>query len=106
MSVSAEELSRDQKRDLYESMLLQGRAISPHYREGNELIYDCELKAFVCVDETGKDLCIKQASKAKEYPEIYQTCRHFHAYESLQKCTNGQLQMIDRAMESSALGCL
>lgn len=87
-------------------MLTQGRAISPHYREGNELIYDCELKAFICVDEAGRDLCIKQAGKAKDYPEIYQTCRHFRTFDSLQKCTNGQLQMIDRAIESTTLGCL
>ena len=93
------------EREKLESLAIDGRIISTKWREGKELIYDCETLAFVCVNGLGKITCLEQAASAATYPEIYKSCVPLKSLDTLHLCTLEQVKMIDKAISSRAIGC-
>ena len=93
------------EREKLESLAIDGRIISTKWREGKELIYDCETMTFVCVDGFGKIACLEQSASAASYPELYKGCVPLKTLDTLHLCTLEQVKMIDKAISSRAIGC-
>lgn len=61
-------------------------AISRDYNLGQNLIYDCELQSYICVNEESFSFCQQQAY-----------CHSIKIFQNFQDCRKAQLKMIHAA---------
>lgn len=72
-----EELDRD---------IPSGKHLSPYYRRGNYLIYDCEDLHFACVDSVSYARCEKWRQNAIDRVKEYMPCAPLKRFDSIEKC--------------------
>ena len=67
--------------------------INIQYRGGDNLIYDCNEKYFVCVSDTGRDQCETDRQEAKDNGKENYPCAVLKVYKKKEDCLQKQYEI-------------
>lgn len=76
-------------------------AISREYFLGEYLIYDCEKGSFLCVNDSGFQLCKGRRESDRYLKKISYRCAPLKKYQNQKECIDAQLQFINNPKQKS-----
>ena len=73
------------------------KQISPNYRSGSNLIYDCKHKSYACVNIESYEYCSQQRDlEIKEKKSLLLSCAPLKKFESFDECIKDQYYLQHR----------
>lgn len=76
---------------------LRDPQLSDKYAKGESLVYDCDLKHFVCTGDPEASQCVRERSRAMLDKSEYLPCGLIKKFESLGGCLVVQNKLTQRA---------
>ena len=73
---------------LWADITLENYVINGQYRSGNNLIYNCNQKIFVCVTSAGKIQCDTDRQNARENNLLHYPCAVLKSFATKEECFN------------------
>lgn len=71
-------------------------AIDDHYKAGNNLIYECARKHYVCVNNDGWEKCTAAREYSIERKEKVYLCAPLKKYDEKTKCVVKNYQVVEK----------
>jgi hypothetical protein len=73
----------------------RGRKISGNYQEGRFLIYDCKIKAFICISKQQYIRCEEERKYEINESKLYLGCAPLKEFSKTEECIVNQLAKIE-----------